>query len=186
MPNRSYERFPGDRSKQEVLASMLRVDHAGEYGAVRIYQGQLDALRGQPDTQQEVQHMLAQEQVHLTTFDALLAARGVSPTKLQPLWHHAAYAMGWLTARLGAEAAMACTVAVEEVIDRHYQEQMDTLADLPEESELKATIAKFREEELEHRDLGLQQGAQQAPLYPVLKAAVGAATRLAIFLSKRV
>lgn len=185
MPKRAYERFPGDVRREDLICSMLRVDHAGEYGAVRIYQGQLDAL-GTSAARPDVDHMMAQEKEHLATFNNLLAERGIQPTRLQPLWHHAAYAMGWLTARLGEQAAMACTVAVEEVIDAHYQEQLDTLEQLGDEPHLREVIQQFRDEELEHRDLGLQRGAQQAPLYPVLKAAVGAATRLAIFLSKRI
>lgn len=165
------------------IKSLLRVNHAGEYGALRIYAGQL-AFTRDPKTRALIRHMAAQEKEHLETFERLNRERGVRPTILLPLWHVAGYAMGAATALMGKEAAMACTVAVEEVIDGHYlgQEQR-----LPEsEAALKETIAKFRADELEHRDTGLAQGAEKAPFYKALRGAVGGATRLAIWLSTRI
>jgi ubiquinone biosynthesis monooxygenase Coq7 len=129
--------------------------------------------------------MLEQEKVHLETFDALLPQRRVRPTLLSPVWHVAGFALGAATALLGPRAAMACTVAVEETIDRHYAEQAAALEDQPEEAELRDTIERFRAEELEHRDIGLANEAEQAPGYPLLTAAVRAGSRAAIWISQR-
>jgi len=175
-------RLPGDPPADETVARMVRVDQAGEYGAVRIYQGQIAALRarGKADL---LRTMLAQEQHHLTTFNAMVADRRVRPTALMPVWHLAGFALGAATAALGERAAMACTVAVEETIDAHYQKQLDVLAD--GEPDLKATIRRFRDEELEHRDIGLAHGAEQAPGYRLLRAVIKAGCRAAIALSER-
>ncbi|MDE2583516.1 MAG: demethoxyubiquinone hydroxylase family protein [Rhodospirillales bacterium] len=176
-------RLPGDPSAQDRTARMVRVDHAGEYGAVRIYQGQR-AVLGRGPAAPVLAHMQAQEEAHLARFDALIAERGVRPTALLPLWHLAGFALGAATAALGERAAMACTVAVEETICAHYAGQEDALG--PEEADLRATIAGFRAEEAEHRDIGLDHGARQAPGYRVLTAAIKAGCRVAIALSERV
>ncbi len=170
-------------SANAELARMIRVDHAGEYGAVRIYQGQLAALRGRGKSAL-IEHMLAQEQQHLRTFDDLVADRAVRPTALLPVWHLAGFALGALTAALGERAAMACTVAVEETIDAHYQKQLDALDQT--EPALRATISRFRNEEIEHRDTGLAHGAEQAPGYRLLRAVIKTGCRAAIALSERV
>ena len=128
--------------------------------------------------------MYEQEKRHLEAFDRLLVERRVRPTLLQPLWHVAGFALGAATALLGERAAMACTVAVEEVIDRHYAEQAERLGE--DEAELRATIEKFRADELEHKDEALAHGAEGAPGYEVLTAAVKAGSRLAIWLSTRI
>ncbi len=176
-------RLPGKPSAPATVARMIRVDHAGEYGAVRIYQGQLAALRGRGDAAL-VQHMLAQEQRHLATFDGLVADRRVRPTALLPVWHLVGFALGAVTAALGERTAMACTVAVEETIDAHYQKQ---LAELDQtEPDLSATIGRFRDEELEHRDAALAHGAEQAPAYRLLRAVIKTGCRAAIALSERV
>ena len=175
--------YPGDPDPKALIESMIRVDQAGEYGAKRIYEGQL-AVLGRGDSGAVLRHMAAQEEKHLECFDALVADRRVRPTALQPLWHVAGFALGAGTALLGEKAAMACTVAVEEVIDEHYAEQLEALGD--DEEELKETIARFRDEEIEHRDLALERGAEQAPGYEVLSAAVKTGSRLAIWLSKRI
>ncbi|MFY8095960.1 MAG: demethoxyubiquinone hydroxylase family protein [Niveispirillum sp.] len=173
-------RLPGDPAPS--LERMIRVDQAGEYGAVRIYTGQA-ALLGKGDKGQLLRHMTEQEQVHLDTFNRLVRERGVRPTLLQPVWHLAGWALGAGTAALGSRAAMACTVAVEEVIDQHYAEQAEQLG--PEEAALKATIQQFRAEELEHRDIGLEHEAELATGYPVLSALIKAGSRTAIWLSQR-
>ena len=175
-------RLPGDPSRQQLLDSMIRVDHAGEFGAVCIYEGQL-AVLGKSAAGPVIARMAEQERVHLARFEELIAARRVRPTLLTPLWHMAGFALGAGTALLGEKAAMACTVAVEEVIDAHYAEQIAQLGD--DEAELRATCRKFREDELEHRDTGLEHGARQAPGYPLLSGAIKAGSRLAIWLSKR-
>lgn len=176
---------PNSPSQKDKIHAMIRVDHAGEYGAVRIYQGQLDALRGSP-CEETIAHMQEQERVHLATFDKFIQDRQVRPTALSPLWHVAGYAMGYLTGRLGEKAAMACTVAVEEAIDEHYAAQEATLKDMGSEPELYKTVVEFRQEELEHRDIGLDHGAEQAPAYALLTGAIKRASKLAIFLSKRI
>ncbi|MBR0654039.1 demethoxyubiquinone hydroxylase family protein [Plastoroseomonas arctica] len=175
--------LPGDPTPREAIARMIRVDHAGEYGAQRIYQGQLAVLKG---TKHEpvLRHMQAQEQVHLDTFAKLIAERRVRPTAMLPLWHVAGFALGAATALLGARGAMACTVAVEEAIDEHYRDQQAELGD--EEAPLRDTIERFRQEELEHRDIGLENEAELAPAYRPLYAVIKAGCKIAIKISERV
>ena len=176
-------RLPGDPTPRQMIERMIRVDHAGEYGAKRIYQGQL-AVLGRSDKAGLLRHMQAQEQVHLDSFAEMIATRRVRPTALLPLWHIAGFALGALTARLGERAAMACTVAVEETIDAHYSSQ---IAELDEsEAELRQRLTQFRDEEIEHRDIALAHGAATTPGYPVLSTAVKAGSRLAIWLSTRI
>ena len=180
---RPPRRAPGDLTRQQLLERILRVDHAGEYGARRIYEGQLAVLRNSP-SRPVIQQMWEQEAKHLDYFEKALPERRVRPTLLQPLWHVAGFALGAATAALGERAAMACTVAVEEVIDEHYAKQQAALGS--EEPELAKHIAEFRAEELEHRDTGLEHEAEQAPGYPLLSAVVKAGSRAAIWLSERV
>lgn len=175
--------LPGDPTPAEAIARAIRVDQAGEYGARRIYEGQLAVMRPGP-ARAAVEHMAAQEKKHLEAFDRILVERRVRPTALSPLWHAAGYALGAATALLGEKAAMACTVAVEEVIDEHYARQA---AALPEsEGALKTTIETFRAEEIDHRDLGLAHGAAEAPAYALLTGAIKAGSRLAIWLAERI
>ena len=173
---------PGDRRAD--TASMLRVDQAGEYGATRIYAGQLAVLRRNCPEARLVARMAAQEQRHLKRFNALMAERRVRPTALQPLWNVAGFALGAATALMSEEAALACTDAVETEIDRHYREQVAELGE--EDAELSADIEEFRAEELEHRDTARSAGATNAPGYPLLTAAIRAGCRVAIELSKRI
>jgi ubiquinone biosynthesis monooxygenase Coq7 len=176
-------RLPGDPSKEELVAQIIRVDQAGEYGAKRIYEGQL-AVLGRTDAAPALRSMLAKEEAHLAEFNRIMAARGVRPTALEPVWHAAGFALGAATALLGKEAAMACTVAVEEVIGAHYAEQAAKLGD--DEKDLRETVAAYSRDELAHRDEALAAGAERAPAYPVLTEAIKGATRLAIWLSKRI
>lgn len=161
---------------------MLRVDHAGEYGATRIYQGQLDVLRHRRSVA-AIRRMAETEQRHLAHFEALLRERRVRPTVLQPVWSVAGYAIGAATALLGERAAMACTVAVEEVIDEHYRSQAEKLAG--EDPALRETILSFREDEIAHRDLGIAYGAEQTIGYELITSFVKAGSRIAIWLSTR-
>jgi ubiquinone biosynthesis monooxygenase Coq7 len=172
---------PGDRRADR--ASMIRVDQAGEYGATRIYAGQLAVLRRNAPEAKLVARMAAQEERHLKRFDQLVAERRVRPTALQPFWNVAGFALGAATALISEKAALACTDAVETVIDRHYDQQLDELGD--EDPELAADIARFRAEEVEHRDTARAAGAANAPAYPLLTAAIRAGCRVAIELSKR-
>jgi 3-demethoxyubiquinol 3-hydroxylase len=179
-------RLPGDLTREELIARMIRVDHAGEYGARRIYEGQLAVLGRRPDAGPDaaiIRDMAAQEQRHLDAFERQVTQRHVRPTALQPLWHAAGFALGAATAALGSRAAMACTVAVEEVIDEHYARQAERLG--TQEPELRQMIEEFRADEQEHRDIGLEHGAEQTPGYDLLKGAVKAGSRLAIWLSER-
>lgn len=172
-----------ETTPRRLVERVIRVDHAGEYGAQRIYAGQL-AVLGRSRHAPVLRHMKAQEEAHLATFSKLVAARRVRPTALLPVWHLAGFALGAGTALLGARAAMACTVAVEEAIDEHYQAQEAALG--ADEAPLKAEIARFRAEELEHRDIGLANEAEQAPAYRLLSAAIKAGCKVAIRISERV
>ena len=174
-------RMPGDPSAAQEIARSIRVNHAGEYGAVRIYEGQLRVL-GRGKAGPVIRRMVEQEKQHLETFDQLIADRRVRPTMLLPLWDIAGFALGAGTALLGEKAAMACTVAVEEVIDEHYAGQIANMDD----ADLKKTYAKFRAEEMEHRDTGLEYGARDAPGYEPLTRIIKAGSRLAIWLSTRI
>ena len=171
-------RLPGDPPKS--LHRMIRVDHAGEYGATRIYAGQL-AVLGRGGKGDVLRHMQAQEQAHLDTFNALIATDRVRPTALLPLWHLAGFALGAVTAAMGEKAAMACTVAVEETIDAHYTAQIDALPD----TEFRQTLEVFRAEEREHRDIALDNGAEQSPGYRLLSGVIKAGCRAAIRISER-
>jgi len=179
-----HPKYPSDLTANEKIASMIRVNHAGEYGAARIYEGQL-AILGNKECADTIRHMREQEQEHLDLFDKQIVARKVRPTVLSPVWHLAGYALGMGTALLGEKAAMACTVAVEEVIDEHYAEQERDLENIEEEQDLRKMITKCRQDELEHRDIGLHHGAEETPGYPILAAAIKGASKMAIWLSKR-
>jgi 3-demethoxyubiquinol 3-hydroxylase len=173
---------PGDRRAD--TASMLRVDQAGEYGATRIYAGQLAVLRGNGSNAKLIARMAAQEERHLQRFNQLMAERRIRPTVLQPLWNVAGFALGAATALMSEKAALACTDAIETEIDKHYGEQLGALGD--DDPELASDIADFRADELEHRDTARDAGATQALGYPLLTAAIRAGCRMAIELSKRI
>jgi ubiquinone biosynthesis monooxygenase Coq7 len=176
-------RLPGDPPPEAEVARMLRVDHAGEYGAARIYAGQLAVLR-RSDKAPVLREMQTQEQQHLERFADLIVRRRVRPTAMLPVWHIAGFALGAMTAALGERAAMACTVAVEDAIEAHYTRQIATLDDT--EHELRAMLDKFRDDERQHRDIGLRHGAEQAPGYRLLSAAVRRGCRMAIRISERI
>ena len=174
---------PGDRPSGGVR-SMIRVDQAGEYGATRIYAGQLAVLGDRHPHAREIAGMASQEERHRAYFDALMAERGVRPTLLQPFWNVAGFALGAATALIGPAAAMACTAAVETEIDEHYREQLAELGD--SDPELSAKVEEFRLEELEHRDTAIANGAEQAPAYPVMSALIRLGCRVAIATAKRI
>jgi ubiquinone biosynthesis monooxygenase Coq7 len=177
------KRLPGDSSTERAVARIIRVDHAGEYGAKRIYDGQLAVLgRRKGAAAKKIRHMAEQEQRHLDAFEKLVLDRRVRPTALSPVWHVAGFALGAATALMGERAAMACTVAVEEVIDEHYQRQIDALGE--DEPALKKSLEEFRAQEIEHRDTARQSGGDDAPA--LLSAAIKAGSRLAIWLSTRI
>jgi ubiquinone biosynthesis monooxygenase Coq7 len=172
---------PGQR--RTGADAMLRVDQAGEYGAIRIYAGQLAVLGDRHPMSREIARMAAQEERHRKHFDAMMAQRGVRPTMLQPFWHVAGFALGAATALLGPQAAMACTAAIETEIDDHYGRQLDDLGD--QDPELSEAIADFRAEEVEHREAAIAHGAEAAPAYPLLSGLIRLGCRAAITLSQR-
>lgn len=181
--------LPGDKGTTKHdndIASMIRVNHAGEYGAKRIYAGQLAVLGHDPKLRELIEHMAEQEQEHLDFFEKEIVDRRIRPTALHPLWHVAGFALGAITARMGAKAAMACTVAVEDVISGHYAEQIEALKDNPREKRLLAAIKKFKEEEEEHGHIGIENDAEQAPAYRLLSAVIKAGSKAAIAVAKRV
>eukprot|EP00088_Acartia_fossae_P009404 TRINITY_DN14552_c0_g1_i1.p1 TRINITY_DN14552_c0_g1~~TRINITY_DN14552_c0_g1_i1.p1 ORF type:complete len:205 (+),score=24.34 TRINITY_DN14552_c0_g1_i1:38-652(+) len=169
------------------IDKIIRVDHAGEYGADRIYAGQL-AVLGKTDVGPTIQHMWDQEKEHLATFNKYIPEYRVRPTALLPIWHVAGYALGAGTALLGKEAAMACTVAVESSITEHYNKQIRELStDYPEKHEkLIATLSKFRDDEQEHHDTGLEHDAEKAPAYQLLTAAIKVGCDGAIWLTEKI
>lgn len=175
--------WPGDPDKDALVESMIRVNQAGEYGAMRIYAGQLAVLR-HGAAAEKIKEMAAQEREHLDAFNKLAAERRVRPTALEPLWHLAGFALGAATALMGEKAAMACTVAVEEVIEEHYADQAAKLGE--DEAPLRETIEKFRADELQHRDTAVEYYARETPGYELLASAIKAGSRLAIWLSTRV
>ncbi len=176
---------PGTKADDQI-AEMIRVDHAGEYGAVRIYEGQLAVLGARKDAGESVaaiRRMAAQEQRHLKAFDALVNTRKVRPTALEPVWRVAGFALGAATALMGEKAAMACTAAVEEVIDAHYAGQIEKLGE--RDPDLKKTVEDFRADEIAHRDEALAHGAEAARGYRLLSETIKAGCRLAIALSEK-
>jgi ubiquinone biosynthesis monooxygenase Coq7 len=180
MPRKPKPKAPGAAPDTDV---MIRVDHAGEYGAVRIYEGQL-AILGNRASGDTIRHMAEQEQHHLKTFDRLVNERRVRPTALEPLWRVAGFALGAATALMGEKAAFACTAAVEEAIDEHYAQQIADLGD--RDPALKQTVEEFRADEAVHRQTALDHGAEQAPGYRFLSGAIKAGCRVAIKLSEKI
>ncbi|NDC59523.1 MAG: demethoxyubiquinone hydroxylase family protein [Alphaproteobacteria bacterium] len=178
--------FPGDAARDRRLAEILRVDHAGEFGAVQIYRGQravFDMAPSKAHISGLLSEMEAGEQTHLETFDRLLVERGVRPTVFAPLWRIAGFTLGAATALMGEKAAHACTAAVEDVIEKHYAEQARALDDL--DPELKATVEQFRADELHHKDTALAEGAAEAPGYKLMSAIIKFGCRAAIRISEK-
>jgi ubiquinone biosynthesis monooxygenase Coq7 len=180
---RRLRALPGEPAGAKLAERVVRVDHAGEYGAKRIYQGQLAVLGATPSGD-AIREMAESEAEHLAWFENELNARGVRPTVLHPFWHVAGYALGAATALMGPKAAMACTVAVEEAIDDHYQAQEDALGE--SEPTLKAAIERFHADELNHRDTALAHDAERQPGFRAMKIAIKTGCRAAIWLAERV
>lgn len=170
--------------RNKAIERMIRVNQAGEFGAKRIYAGQLAVMGDRTPAARSIAHMAEQEERHLSAFDKMMAERGVRPTALHPLWNAAGFALGAVSAVIGPEAAMACTVAVETEIDRHYSEQLAEIGD--SDPELSAMIADFQADELEHKATALAEGAERAPAYPLMSALVRMGCRTAIAVSKHI
>lgn len=178
--------LPGDRPMDAEIRCMIRVDHAGEYGAARIYDGQLAVLGETHSLSPTIKHMADQEKRHLKTFDALVNERQVRPTALHPVWNAAGFALGAVTALMGEKAAMACTAAVEEVIEDHYESQREKLKHWKTEKAFEKTIIDFQADEVAHRDTAYDHGAKETPGYHILSSAIKVGCRTAIWLSKRI
>ncbi len=174
--------LPGDGRSN--IEAMIRVDHAGEYGAARIYAGQLAVMGLRHTDAATIRHMAQQEERHLQAFDALMRARHVRPTLLAPAWHVAGFALGAATALLGPKAAMACTAAVETVIDDHYAAQSAALGST--DPELSTLIEDFQKDEQEHRQTALDHGAEEVFAYPLMSRVIQAGCRMAIRLSEKI
>lgn len=175
-------RLPGDPGVDEMIARMIRVDQAGEYGARRIYEGQLAVLGRSPQAD-VIRGMAEAEARHLDEINRLMVERRVRPTLLSPVWHVAGFALGAASAMMGARAAMACTVAVEEVIEGHYARQANQLGD--DEAKLRDKLEAYGVDEAHHRETAIANDAELAPGYQPLTRAIKAGTRLAIWLSER-
>ena len=171
-------------TNRSTLEEIIRVDHAGEYGATRIYDGQIAVFGKNSKIGKTIQHMADQEQEHIEKFNELILKHQVRPTALLPIWNIAGFTLGATTALLGEKAAMACTVAVEKVIGEHYQEQQNLLEE--DHKDLKKVIAKFEKDELEHHDIGLEHDAENAPGYKVMTKVIEIGCKAAIAISKKI
>jgi ubiquinone biosynthesis monooxygenase Coq7 len=178
----NFLRLPGDHNLKDKIAEIIRVNHAGEYGAKRIYEGQLAVLKNS-SSGKVIAKMKEQEQEHLEYFEREMMNRKVRPSVLFPFWHVAGFALGAVTALLGSKAAMACTVAVEEVIDEHYQQQLNELQD--KDIDLSNEIAKFKQDEQHHKAEALAHHAEQTPLYLAFTSIIKLGCRLSIQLAKK-
>ena len=179
--SRRKERILTDQS---ILEEIIRVDHAGEFGATRIYDGQIAIFGKKSKIGKTIKHMADQEQEHIETFEKLILNHRVRPTALLPVWNVAGYFLGVATAMMGKKAAMACTVAVEKVIGEHYHKQLSLLKG--DQKKLKATIKKFAQDELEHHDIGIAHDAEKTPGYTILTKFIEMGCKTAIAVSKKI
>lgn len=177
------KKLSGDLTDQEYLKEVIRVNHAGEYGAIRIYQGQYAFLKNSSD-KDLIKEMRNQEQKHLEFFEQQIKMNQVRPTALLPIWHVLGYALGATTALFGKNAAMVCTEAVEEVIDEHYLSQIKQLPD--NKQELKDKIEQFRQEELEHKEIAHNHSSDLNLFHKILGKGIKIGCKIAINLSKKI
>ena len=178
------KKYIKDKTDRQILEEIIRVDHAGEYGATRIYEGQIAVFGKNTKIGKTIQHMADQEQEHIEKFQELIVSERVRPTALLPLWNIAGYALGVGTAIMGEKAAMACTVAVEKVIGEHYEEQIELLEE--DQKKLKFTIKKFAADELEHHDIGIAHDAESTSGYRILTKIIELGCKTAIAVSKKI
>ena len=175
------------KTDKKKLEEFIRVDHAGERGAIKIYEGQLLALKTfkkDPELLKMVEEMKKHEQEHSDFFENEIRERNIKPTKFLPLWDLLGVGLGFGSTILGKKAAMLCTASVEEVIDKHYQNQIDQLQN--DEKRLKDKIKKFREDELEHKDIAYQNGATKKGLYSIMDKIIKTGSKIAINISEKV
>tara|TARA_Y100001960_G_scaffold319246_1_gene390293 strand:- start:797 stop:1330 length:534 start_codon:yes stop_codon:yes gene_type:complete len=176
-----------DKTNKKTLEEIIRVDHAGERGAIKIYEGQLLALKTfkqDEELKRKIEEMKEHESEHFEYFDKEIQKRNIKPTKLLPLWDLLGVSLGFGTAMLGKKAAMLCTASVEEVIDEHYKNQTYKLKD--DEKDLKQKIMKFREDELHHKDIAYDEGATKKGLYSLLDKVIKTSSRIAITVSEKI
>ena len=175
------------KTNKKKLEEFIRVDHAGERGAIKIYEGQLLALKTfykDPELLKTVEEMKVHEQEHCDFFEGEIKKRKINPTKFLPLWDLLGVGLGFGSTILGKKAAMLCTASVEEVIDEHYQNQIDQLGS--DEKELKKKIIKFRNDELHHKDIAYEKGASKEGLYSLLDKLIKSSSRIAINISEKI
>ena len=175
-----------NKTDKKTLEEIIRVDHAGERGAIKIYEGQLLALKTfkqDEELKRKIEDMREHEREHFEFFDKEIQKRNIKPTKLLPLWDLMGITLGFGTAMLGKKAAMLCTASVEEVIDKHYQNQIDQIGD--DEIELKKKIIKFRDDELHHKDIAFQEGASKEGAYRILDEIIKTGSKIAIKISEK-
>ena len=172
------------KTDKYILEEIIRVDHAGEYGATRIYDGQIAIFGKNSKIGKTIQHMAEQEQEHIETFEKLILKNHVRPTALLPLWNVAGYLLGASTALMGEKSAMACTVAVETVIAEHYKKQIKQLGN--DQKKLKSIIKKFEKDELEHHDIGIKHNAENILGYNLMTKIISAGCKAAIAISKKI
>ena len=175
------------KTNKKILEEIIRVDHAGERGAIKIYEGQLLALqtfKQDEDLKKQIEEMKEHEKEHYNFFDQEIRKRNIKPTKLLPLWDLLGISLGFGTAMLGKKAAMLCTASVEEVIDDHYKNQTYELKD--DEKNLKSKIEKFREDELNHKNIAYESGATKDGIYGLLDKVIKTSSRIAIKISEKI
>ena len=175
------------KTNRKILEEIIRVDHAGERGAIKIYEGQLLALKTfkqDENLKKQIEEMKEHEKEHYEFFDQEIKKRNIKPTKLLPLWDLLGVTLGFGTAMIGKKAAMLCTASVEEVIDGHYKDQTYKLQD--DEKELKNKINKFRDDELNHKDIAYESGATKDGLYGLLDKVIKTSSRIAIKVSEKI
>ena len=176
-----------EKTNKTKVEEFIRVDHAGERGAIKIYEGQLLALNTfvrDDDLKKTIQEMKNQEKEHCNYFENEIKRRNIKPTKLMPLWDLLGVGLGFGSTLLGKKAAMLCTASVEEVIDEHYEKQINQLK--PDEKKLKEKITKFRQDELHHKDIAYEKGATKKGLYGILNKVIKIGSKIAINISEKV
>jgi len=175
------------KTNPKILEEIIRVDHAGERGAIKIYEGQLLALKTIKQDkllQSTVEKMKDQEKEHLEYFEKEIQRRKIKPTYLLPLWDIMGVTLGFGTAMLGKKAAMLCTASVEEVIENHYENQLEKLGD--DEKDLKSKIKKFKEEEIDHKNIAYESGATNKGAYSIMDKIIRTGSRIAITISEKI
>ena len=176
-----------EKTNKKILEEIIRVDHAGERGAIKIYEGQLLALKTikqDESLKDKIEEMKEQEKEHLVYFEKEIQKRKIKPTSLLPLWDVMGVALGFGSALLGKKATMLCTASVEEVIDEHYQNQLKKLGS--DEKDLKKKIEEFKKDEINHKNIAYEAGATNKGLYSIMDKVIRTGSRIAITISEKI